>query len=407
MASKIWRADAPNVAQVVTITITAYDAATTYKATVNGKTVSVLGTTDAATTASALFNALTASTIPEFAEAVWAWTSGASLTGTMNTPGQPLILTTSVTGGTGTISSSTTTANNSNNSWGTAGNWVPSGVPATGDDADLSNSSTSALYDLAQSAVTLASLSLPSSYTGFVGLPENNGSYYEYRDTYLAIGSTLTTIGAGPGSGSGRIKIDNGTVQTALSILNTASAADPSRQAVLWKGTHAANAVAINKGSLGVATLPGELATILTLLIGYVSNKEGDATVYLGTGCTLTTITKSGGALTLQSDVTTLTQDAGTTDHLAGTITTLNLNGGTHYYQSVGTITNLVVLEGAVLDCSRDQRQRTVTNATFFKGAEVFDPSGTLIFTNDYVIPNGTAADCKLNFGTNRTYQVA
>jgi hypothetical protein len=60
-----------------------------------------------------------------------------------------------------------------------------------------------------------------------------------------------------------------------------------------------------------------------------------------------------------------------------------------------------------VLDCSRDQRQRTVTNATFYKGAEVFDPSGTLIFTNDYVIPNGTAADCKLNFGTNRTYQVA
>ena len=67
MATKRWKGGALAVSQVGTFTLTAYDVLTTYKITINGKVVSVLGqggTT--ATTATALQAALTASTIPEF-----------------------------------------------------------------------------------------------------------------------------------------------------------------------------------------------------------------------------------------------------------------------------------------------------------------------------------------------------
>ena len=66
----------------------------------------------------------------------------------------------------------------------------------------ITGTSTSILYGLSQSAVTLTLLQIDASFTGTIGNPNYNPSgYYEYRPTYLAIGATTTTIGENGGAG--------------------------------------------------------------------------------------------------------------------------------------------------------------------------------------------------------------
>src|SRR5258708_13898777 len=66
MPTNRWRGDAPAVAQVQTVTIGTNDVATTYKGTINGKTVSVPGNAGRATsTATHLANALTRAAVPQ------------------------------------------------------------------------------------------------------------------------------------------------------------------------------------------------------------------------------------------------------------------------------------------------------------------------------------------------------
>ena len=68
MATMRWKGAAQAVAQVTTVAITAYDATTTYKLTINGKTVSTSAAGSANATAAALVTAWNASTDPELAE---------------------------------------------------------------------------------------------------------------------------------------------------------------------------------------------------------------------------------------------------------------------------------------------------------------------------------------------------
>ncbi|MGH2437495.1 MAG: hypothetical protein ACRDFA_10920, partial [bacterium] len=72
MATKRWLGTAVAVAQISTVTITAYDIATSYKVTIGGVTVSVVGQGGTTTTtATALKNALAASTHPYFDGITW------------------------------------------------------------------------------------------------------------------------------------------------------------------------------------------------------------------------------------------------------------------------------------------------------------------------------------------------
>ena len=64
MADKYWLGIATEVAQIDTVQINGYDAATTYKLTVGGFVISVLGDTDVNGTAAALAAAWNASTHP-------------------------------------------------------------------------------------------------------------------------------------------------------------------------------------------------------------------------------------------------------------------------------------------------------------------------------------------------------
>jgi len=407
MATMRWKGAAQAVAQVTTVQVTAYDAATTYSLGVNGKTVSVIAAGSANLTAAALATAWNGSTEPELAE-VTAGSSTDTVTLTGDTAGVPFTVTSADTGGTGTIGSpSTTTAATGPNHWDNADNWTGGSVPANSDSVYIEQSSVSIKYGLAQSSVTLTLLSITSSFTGDLGLPAVNQSgssnYQEYRATYLAIGATTLNIGDGPGQGSGRLKIDLGSVQSTVNIRNTSSGSETNLEAVQLKGTHASNVVNVTKGSVAIAGYGGDVSTVATLTVGFVSSPTTDSRVRCGAGVTLTTLQMSGGEVELNSGLTTVTMTTGTLTVNSGSITTLTADGGTVYYAGTGTITTANLSE-ATLDFSRDMRGRTVTNANLYRGAGWLDPFFTVVKTNRRQLVRCSLPDVNVNDGPGQTY---
>lgn len=414
MASPRWKGAAQAVAQVNTVTVGGTPAnGQVYTVTMglnNSKSVSYTATgVDTNTTIAAALQALlAASTIPEFQEVTW--TVGTTvITGTAVTAGKPFTNTSSATG-TGTLVTATTTANTGPNNWDNAANWSTNAVPVNADNVYVENSSTSIKYGLAQSGVTLASLNVASSFTGDIGLPEVNAdgtAYLEYRAQYLAIGATAVNVGYGPGQGSGRIKLDNGAVQTTLNVANTAQGAEQNLEALQWKGTHVSNVVNVTKGTVALAGYGGDAATVATLNVGYVTSQSSDATVRGGAGLTLTTLNMSGGSVDLSAGgLTTVAKVGGTLTLRAGNVTTLTDDSGTTAYLGTGTVTTWNVGAGAVADFSQDMRGRTVTTMNVYKGATVSDPFATLTVSNPVHLVRCRLTEVTLDFGENKNYAV-
>jgi len=394
MSTVVWTGDAQAVAQVVTCTVGGtIEADDIFNITIGNKTLSVTaGSTTAADVAAAIvaaFNALDSTAYPEFSGITAADNEDGSFTLTADTAGVPFTVTLESTESGGgeaddqTFEQSTTTANSGPNCWDVAENWSGGAVPVDSDDVVLENSSINILYGLAQSAVTLSNLTIKQSFLGTLGLPKwNAGGYYEYRADYLAIGATTITIGEGDGRGSGRLKINTGSAQTALYVNNSGTAAESGLKSVLWKGTHASNTVTVAKGGLDVAPFAGETATIATLKIGYRTNQNSDSDVRCGSGVTLTNITKDGGLAELASNTTSIQHNGGELTLRDGTPTAITVDGGTVYYQTDDTITTLIVGGGGAIDFRCDMRPRTVTNCAVHAGAVIRDPFKTVTWTN-------------------------
>lgn len=298
MADIILAGDALAVAQVISGTLDTYDASTTYTVTINGKTISSVGTGGTtSTTATALRALLNASTIPEFAEITWGGSTNA-ITGTCDTTGKSIIATLTVAGGTGTITNFSNSTAVDGPEVLSAGNCKNAStgaraLPANSDTFTIEDLTTDLRYSLgATSAVTVAGLYVESSMTGQVGLPLLNEdaatSYHEYRPRYLAIGATEAIIGAGSGDGSGLVMIDFGSVQTACSVLTSDTPAIDGYHAIIIKGTHASNTLTVQGGTVDVAPFAGEVSTLLTL------TATGDATVRTSSGVTLGTVHAGG-----------------------------------------------------------------------------------------------------------------
>ncbi len=381
--------NAPLVAMVVTITVTGYDATTTYKVTMNGKVVSVLGSGGSTTTvATALTVALVASAFPEFAEVTWT-SNAAVITGTATNAGVPFVATSSVSGGAGTIGAVTTTVANSGPSDVSIGNnYLTGAVFANGEDAFLQNLNVPLLYNLgALSAVVLNSLTVDQNFTAAMGLPAYNVlGYAEYRATYFAIQSPIVTFRRGAGSGSGRLKHDAGSATATTWFVD--GAGQPAEQglpAVLLKGTNAANIAYVTRGSVGFALFAGETAVLATLDVGYQTNRASDAVVSCGSGVTLTTIKQVGGLLNTLSGSTTITQEDGTSLHGAGNITTLNVRGKAYAtYSGAGTIATTNVTGPATMDLSTVQTGCVLTNVNLYPAANWRDDNGRATYSNGF-----------------------
>lgn len=416
MSTRRWRGDAPAVAQVTTIAVTgAWATNDTATLTVNGKSITftVAATQTAAAVVAGLVAAWNASTIPEFAE-ITASGSTSPITLTADTAGAPFTVSQSEsTAGDGALGSPTeATAATGPNFWSNAANWSGAAVPVDSDDVYIDEGSSDIKYGLAQSAVTLTSLTIGQKYTGRIGLPVLNSdgttSYFEYRATYLAISATTVTIGTDDGAGSGRIKLDTGSNACTLNLLNSGNSAEQGRAAVIWKGANASNAINVTKGTLDVAPFPGETATLPALRVGFRDNPRGDATVRSYSGVTLTTITQSGGSLQIDGAVTTVNQTGGELIVLNGNVTTLNVDGGECRYRGAGTIATARVGSKALLDFTQNLRSRTITNQVpMYRQAKLYDDAGTVTFSAS-VKPTGCGIeDIELRVGQNRTVAVS
>lgn len=397
MANISWVSGAPAIAQVVTLTVGG-TAANGQVYTVamginNTKTVSYTATgTDTNTTiATAIYNALTASTYPEFEEETWANPSAGTITATANTAGLPFTLACSATG-TGTLTQSTTTASSGPNDVEIASNWSLNRLPANGDDMFVTGTSQGLLYNLqALAAVTLASLTWDTTFTGSAGLPAQNASgYAEYRQTYFQVSATTENYLPGTGGGSPFIQRDQGSAAWTVNVQATGSPAVQGRPALLLKGTNAANVLNVTLGNVGSAIDPGDLATWQTINVGYQQSKKTDVTLSLGAGCTLTTINQNGGKITARTAVSAWTQNDGTAAFYgAGALTTLDVEGGTFSYQSNGALGTWTVGAAGTLDFSADPRARNAGAGTVY--GTLLDPNKTVTFGSPISFPEGVS----------------
>ena len=406
----VWAA--PYVAQAGTLTVGGTPAAgQVYSVTMGLNNACVVSYTAVGgdtniTIASALQALLAASQFGQFQEITFDTTTTAVIPLTAATAGTPFTLSTSATG-TGTLVYATTTPNSSPEDWGNAANWSTGALPIAGDDVWIDDSTQSIRWNLAAISATLNSVNISSTMTGTIGLPEVNtngsNSYEEYRTRYLTVNATTINVGYGSGTGSSRININSGTVQTALFVRQTGQSLDTNLEALQWKGTNVSNTVEVTRGSVGIAGLGGDAATVATLTVGYVSNQDSDATVRCGQGTTLTTVNMSGGSLDLYSGCTTLTKTAGTlTTYGTGAYTTLAALGGTTNCLSTGTIGTLTIGSTETLSFAEDDQARTVTNCTLYAGGSLSDPFKTVTWTNPIQLAQCRIADVTLDLGVNR-----
>lgn len=414
-----WSPNQALIAQVRTYTFSAPNSiGNTYNATLNGKTVtytSISGDT-AALAATGLFNLLnlTTSIAAEFTEINFTNPSSATLTATANTPGTPfagvagtsagLVLSTG-NGLANGITTADTTPNKSPSDVNDAENWLrvnlsatpPSStrsLPQNTDDVVVSNTNVPMLWNLDQlSTVQFNTYKRHQSFTGAIGLPENNpGGYAEWRATYFKFagpqgsvpaGGLVMTLGEGVGSGPSRERYDVGPQPTTLVILAAGSAAD--EYGVRFLGQHTANTFTLlGNVSLGVAMLPGEKANLTS------STVDGSADVGIGTNVTWTaasTLTMLGGSARINAAPATLDMRNGAqaTFEVDGlTWVAITAQGSCNLtWLAGGTITTLTMSVGCTLDKSGDARTLTITNSTIDgDSCQILDPLNSIVWTN-------------------------
>ena len=311
--------------------------------------------------------------------------SSAVVTLTHDSPGVPATVTvTETTTGDGTATGAVGTTATGPNFWDNVDNWDSGTEPGAADVVHFDNSAVSLLYNLDQPSGTLTSITIHQNYTGSIGLPQLNvGGYVEYRPQYLEVDVSTVVVGRGGGSGAGRIKLNTGTVQTAVTVENTGTPLEFGLEAFLWKGVNTANVVNVINGSVGIAALGGEAATLTTLRITEGDVRVGD-TVTFNSG----TLLNQSGSVSLYSSCATITNYEGLIViwGTAAVSTSLTLNGGVCDYRSSGTVASLVVggsQPNATFNCENSNVARTLTATTLNAGGSINDPARTITYTAD------------------------
>lgn len=417
-----WAPNQAAVAQVETYTFTAPSGVgNTYTATLNGKTVtysSVSGDT-ATTVATALFALLNTTTGigPEFTEITWTNPSAGVVVATAASPGTPFAnVTISGAAGQGLVMSTGnglangiatahTTANKSPSDVNDPQNWLrtnlsntpPSStraLPVSTDDVVVANTAVPMLWNLdLLRLVQFNTYARYQSFTGTIGLPENNpGGYAEWRATYFRFlgpqgsvpsGGLAMVLGQGAGAGPSRERYDLQSSQYTLTLLAAGSPADDYGVRIL--GQHTANTFTVIGGaSLGVAMIPGEKANLGSSAV------DTGGTVGIGPSVTWTaasTLAVNGGTAVLNAAPATIAASNGSqltfpTDGL--TWATVTAQGGCSLsWLAGGTVTNLTLTTGCTLDKSGDARTLTITNSTIDgDSCQFVDPLGAITWTN-------------------------
>lgn len=421
MAVVKWRGDAPGVAQVDVRTIGGTAAAGSYfEAACNGKT---LRYTVPSTVVSGFLqdlidgflalwtaNASQENGIGEFNEATCEQYDTAKLAFTSTVPGQPFTFTYSCGGG---VTGPTTDSTNSVASSGpkdasVVANYSTGALPSASDELWFDDASNGPEFGLtALSAIALSKVVFTENFSGNVGraprVEVGRTTYIEYRAQYLQLKPENSSATILVDCVSQLMRLDCQTFQTNLQVINTSQVSGNVGAPILcFKGSHASNAVIVDRGSVGLAYYPGETCVVSTLRMGYVDQIDTDAQVVIGLGCTLGTVTMTGGNLNSSIGLTTLNQRAGSTT-IKGTITTATIYAGRFSYVGSGTITTLTIHRDAEAYFNESNQARTVTNTTVYPSATWQDPGATVTHTNAISVPGGSPTQIVGTFGVGRS----
>lgn len=407
MATCKWLGNAAAVAQVTTATPGSVSATDTFTITINNKAITVEApSTSVPVVVGLLVAAFNASTEPEFAE-ITATDGGTVVILTADVKGRPFTAIGSSSGG--TLNMSTTTAASGPNHWDNTANWSGGAVPTSADDVVFENSAVDCLFGYPGSPTALTSLSILASYTGKIGLPDRNtGGYSEYRTKALALNPTTVRIGYGEGNGSPFMRLTTTGVAAGISVNKTGQPTDLSFGALYLVANTSSTTLEVLSGYVSVATLAGDAAQFSSVKIGYLNNPASDSHVRFGTGVTFSgAIDMSGGEVETNSALGTVNVTDGTLTHFLGAVTTLNLYGGTCFYNATGTLTTATVGSKGRLDFTRDMSAKTVTNTiTLAAGAKLFDSFG-VVSSLAYQAVKCSDKDVTVEVGFNKTHTIS
>lgn len=348
-ASPLWAADrywvggAPEVKQVEHVDAANVEVGDKFKLTIGDHYVEyeAAATTEAdvLTGLETLCEATTAP--PEFGEVVWSQ-SGGHLVATASVAGVPFSLSASTTNVAMGMNTQTLVVTHVTDSAGPEhlddpNNWDGGTLPddATDDRLIFTRNSFGIRYGLAVFSGQVFDGLVIEQFTGVIGLPVVRPSfeYAEYRPRYLTGGFTTVTIGSPDASGlnSGMIRLNTESEPTTLRLFGSSSPAELHAMAVEWIGDDAANVIEVSRGTLGIARVAGETATLGTLRILSIDQQATDALVVCGEGATVTNIEQRAGVLGLRSNPTNTTLSGGVLYMLRGSTSlgTLKLEGGT------------------------------------------------------------------------------
>jgi len=406
MADVRWTGNATAVAQVDTITVggtveaddifiltvTGWDGTSYALSTVAGSTTK----SEVATTIAAAWNASTNALLTP----ITATTDGDDVILTADTAGDAFSVaaTTTETGGGAaddqTFVRAATTANGGPKDWSDTDNWDTGALPggAASQDVYIENFSGDILYGLDQSGIanTLASLNIGQSMTGRIG--ENGAT--GYSGTYLQIKATLLNIGyhnsSGTPTGSSRIMVDLGSTASTVTVENSGTSTDTNKPAIRLLANSASTDIEVRKGKVGVGFEAGETSTVGTISEGFVSQINTDANLYIGSGVTMTTLSKTGGYCSLGCAATTVTNAGGNmTTTGTGAITTLTATKGTITSNATGTVGTALAKSNGTIDFSKSAEARTVTTAELGLGGKIIADSDVMTFTNEIAAETG------------------
>lgn len=422
-----WSPNQASIAQVETYIFSTPSLNNTFTATINGKSVTYMatGTDTAASVATALFNLLVAAgrsgTVAELSEITFANPSAGVVTATANVAGTPfanvtiagvsgngLVMTTG-NGLANGILTVHTTANASPSDVNDPQNWLRVTAPApgvrqlpqNGDNVVVTNTSTPLLWNVdALASVQFGSYARWQSFTGTIGLPENNpNGYTEWRATYMKFlgpqgsvpaGGLTMVLGYNSGSGSGptRERYNLGSQKYTCQVIAAGNPTD--EYGIRLLGVHTDNSISIVGGaSVGVAMLAGETSSLNSVVL------DGGATIGVGPGVTWTTsvsgaassMTTYGGSAMMNAAPATLVGASGTQFTFATDVLTwasIVVQGGCNLtWLAGGTVTTLTMTTGCTLDKSQDARALTITSSTIDGDTcSINDPLNAISYTN-------------------------
>jgi hypothetical protein len=422
MSTAIWRGDQAAFFQTCTIAVTGTWATNdTATLTINGKAITVtLGSAYAAAdVAEVLGRAVNGSAVKgnetrnTTGDLLGEWSgitasyASTTLTLTADVAGVPFTVTTSEnTAGDGELGDPSTTVTPKGPNELAAVNLTSGSLTPTNNTLVFQNTSVACQYGLDQSSAgTWTELDIVSTFTGDIGLPlihsASPTSYYEYRGRYLQANASKVVIGAGDGTGSGRILLDLGSVQSEVYVRKTATSSDTGYHALQLKGTHASNTLYVDGGTVDIAPYGGETAVVSAATVA------GSGELRISTGTTLGALEVLGSgvveidSLAAGADITSITirDSADVTVHGTNAITTVNVYGGT--FRPLGTYTVATVKVGAAgkVDTTGSTGTVTFTNTECEAKAQILDTGNHIVFTNAIDLGLAGLEDVTLKLG--------